>query len=209
MWSGGEAAGARGRVRSGAETAAPLLLALLLACQPYTTRPSFGPLPGAAEAVVDLDVAKATTVLAEQLTSDSIPVSRVEPKDGYLETEWFNAVTGRPTRERVLGDSIVRVRAWVNAYGQERGSIKVETAVRPLANPSLPPRDLDRQAPADNPVAVRVATILTDMAKRYPVPGADEAAPAAPRIRGDSTRMAPGDSTTGKTIPKGRPANAK
>ena len=40
---------------------------------------------------MDLDVAKATTTLAEQLKSDSIPVSRVEPKDGYLETEWFSA----------------------------------------------------------------------------------------------------------------------
>jgi len=188
--------------------ASPLLV-LLLSCQPYTTRPSFGPLPGAAEAVVDLDVAKATAVLAEQLTSDSIPVSRVEPKDGYLETEWFSAVTGRPTNERVLGDSIVRVRGWVNAYGKERGSIRVETAVRPLANPSLPPRDLDQQAPADNPVAVRVATVLSDMAKRYPVPGADEPMTPAPRVRGDSIQTAPGDSTAGKSIPKGRPPNAR
>jgi len=184
-------------------------LVAIASCQPYTTRPPFGPLPGSAEAVVDLDVAKATTVLAEQLKSDSIPVSRVEPKDGYLETGWFNAVTGQPTSDRVLGDSIVRVRGWVNAYGQERGSIKVETAVRPLANPSLPPRDLDRQAPVDNPVAVRVATILTDMAKRYPVPGADEPTTPAPRVPGDSARTTPGDSATGKTIPKGRPPNAK
>jgi hypothetical protein len=182
---------------------------LLLSCQPYTTRPAFGPLPGAAEAVVDLDVARATTVLAEQLRSDSIPVSRVEPKDGYLETEWFSAVTGQPTNERVLGDSIVRVRGWVNAYGSERGSIRVETALRPLANPSLPPRDLDRQAPADNPVAIRVAKVLTEMAKRYPVPGAEEPTTAAPRVRGDSTQMTPTDSAAGKPIPKGRPANAR
>jgi hypothetical protein len=189
--------------------AAVLLMLAVTACQPYTTRPSFGPLRGAAEAVVDLDVAKATTVLAEQLRSDSIPVRRVEPKDGYLETEWFSALTGQPTRERVLGDSIVRVRGWVNAYGKERGSIKVETAVRPLANPSLPPRDLDRQAPIDNPVAMRVATVLADMAKRYPVPGADEPTTPAPRVRGDSAQVAPGDSTAGKPIPKGRPANAR
>jgi len=150
---------------------------LLLSCQPYTTRPAFGPLPSAAEAVVDLDVAKATTVLAEALTSDSIPVSRVEPKDGYLETPWFSTLTGKETTERILGDSLVRVRGWVNAYGKERGSIRVETAVRPLANPSLPPRELDRQAPPDNPAAMRVARVLTDLARRYPVPGAE--APAS------------------------------
>ena len=187
------------------------LVALLLACQPYTTRPSFGPLPSAAEAVVDLDVEKATTTQAEQLKSDSIPVSRVEPKDGYLETPWFSAATGRETTERVLGDSIVRVRGWVNAYGKERGSIRVETAVRPLANPSLPPRELDRQAPPENPAAVRVARVLGDMARRYPVPGAEApVAPAAPTAAApDSAKPAPKDSTAVAKPARGRPPGAK
>ena len=187
------------------------LVALLLACQPYTTRPSFGPLPSAAEAVVDLDVAKATTTLAEQLKSDSIPVSRVEPKDGYLETPWFIAATGQETTERVLGDSIVRVRGWVNAYGKERGSIRVETAVRPLANPSLPPRELDRQAPPENPAAVRVARVLGDMARRYPVPGAEApVAPAAPTAAApDSAKPTPKDSTAVAKPARGRPPGAK
>ena len=187
------------------------LVALLLACQPYTTRPSFGPLPSAAEAVVDLDVAKATTTLAEQLKSDSIPVSRVEPKDGYLETPWFSAATGQESTERVLGDSIVRVRGWVNAYGKERGSIRVETAVRPLANPSLPPRELDRQAPPENPAAVRVARVLSGMARRYPVPGAEApTAPVAPTPAApDSTTPVPKDSTAIAKPARPRPPGAK
>lgn len=190
--------------------AAPLLaLALLLGCQPYTTRPAFAPLPGAAEAVVDLDVATATTVLAEQLKSDSIPVSRVEPKDGYLETPWFNAATGQATTDRVLGDSIVRVRGWVNAYGKERGSIRVETAVRPLANPSLPPRDLDQQAPVENPVAVRVAQVLVDMARRYPVPGAEEPKAPPPGVAPDSAGAVPSDSTAVKKPPRSKPPRVK
>jgi hypothetical protein len=187
------------------------LVALLFACQPYTTRPSFGPLPSAAEAVVDLDVATATTTLAEQLKSDSIPVSRVEPKDGYLETEWFSALTGQATTERVLGDSIVRVRGWVNAYGKERGSIRVETAVRPLANPSLPPRELDRQAPPENPAALRVARVLSDLARRYPVPGAEAPpAPVAPTPAAtDSVKPTPTDSTAIAKPARPRPPGAK
>ena len=175
--------------------AAPLL-ACLLACQPSTTRPSFGPLPMAAEAVVDLDVAKATTVLAEALKSDSIPVTRVEPRDGYLETGWFIAATGVPSTARPLGDSVVRVRGWVNAYGKERGSIHAETAVRMLANPALPPRELDRQASDSNPAAVRVARVLDAMARRYPVPGAEPPpAPAKPKEASpDSVKSAPADS---------------
>ncbi len=208
MRRGSGAAGQRGRMRRARHPGAMCLLAVI-ACQPYTTRPAFGPLPNAAEAVVDLDVAKATEVLAEQLKSDSIPVSRVEPKDGYLETEWFSALTGQPTDARILGDSVVRVRGWVNAYGKERGSIRVETAVRPLANPSLPPRELDQQAPSDNVAAVRVARVLTDMAKRYPVPGAEEPKGPPPGVMPDSTGAARPDSATGKPVPKGRPPDAK
>jgi hypothetical protein len=140
---------------------------------------------------VDEGVGRTTTLLSEGLVAESIPVSRVEPKDGYLETGWFNPYTGAATTARPLGDSVVRVRAWVNAYGEERASIRAETALRPLANPSLPPRELDQQAPADNPAAVRVARVLATLARRYPVPGATP--PEPPAAAGDSTKKAPQD----------------
>jgi len=174
-------------------------LLALLACQPYTKRPGFGPLPQSAEAVVDLEIPKATELLAEALRTDSIPVSRVETRDGYLETEWFLAGTGAPWDGRILGDSVVRVRGWVNAYGHARGSIRVETAVRMLANPSLPARQLDQQAAGDNPAAVRVAKVLQDLSRRYPVPGAEPPAAVPSKPAGaDSIKAVAGDSTNQK-----------
>ena len=186
-------------MRHGAGTGA--LVALLLgagACQPNTTRPPFGPLPTAPNAVVDLEVAQATTTLAEALQADTIPVSRVEPRDGYLETGWFVPASGAPTEARALGDSVVRVRAWVNAYGNDRASITAETALRPLANPSLPARELDRQAPDSNPAALRVARVLAALAARYPVPGAEP--PPVPKPAAmDSAKPAPADSAAPRT----------
>jgi len=191
-------------------TAAALLA--LAACQPATTRPAFGPLPAAPDVAVDLDVPTATRLLAEALKSDSIPVSRVEARDGYLETGWFDARTGLPSEARPLGDSLVRVRGWVNAYGEERASLRVESAVRPLANPALPPRQLDQQAPDSNPAAVRVARVLEAMGRRYPVPGAEP--PPAPSkalpvgATPDSAAAAPRDSApapAGQEIEKKRP----
>ena len=197
---GSGAAGQRGRQRAGAHHGAPLsrgpavLLLALLSCQPYTTRPTFGPLPTAAEGFVDQDVSRTTALLAEGLAADSIPVSRVEAKDGYLETPWFNPFTGVVTTARPLGDSVVRVRAWINAYGRERAAIRAETALRPLANPSLPPRELDQQAPPDNPAAVRVARAVATLARRYPVPGATSpAADSVAKAKADSTKKAPTD----------------
>jgi hypothetical protein len=49
-----------------------------MACQASTTRPTFGPLPGAATGEVHLGPAEATKTLAEALTADSIQL-KVRP----------------------------------------------------------------------------------------------------------------------------------
>ena len=144
-------------------------------------------------------MARTTTLLSEGLAAESIPVGRVEPKDGYLETRWFNPYTGAVTTARPLGDSVVRIRAWVNAYGGDRASIRAETAMRSVANPSLPPRELDQQAPTDNPAAVRVARVLQTLARRYPVPGATP--PASPAMA-DTLKQAPKDSAAAPATPQ-------
>jgi hypothetical protein len=45
--------------------------------------------------------------------------------------------------------------------------LTVETLYRPLADPSLPERELDRQVPRDHPVGKKVEKLLEDMLKRY------------------------------------------
>jgi len=137
-----------------------LLLLVLAGCRANTTRPGFDPLPGAVRAELDLGIAEATTALAEALTQDSIPVSRVEPLDGYLETPWFRASTGEPAKERPLGSDIVQVRGWVNPGRPYHSEIVLEVVYRPMADPSLPPRELDRFVPADNPASVRVRRVV-------------------------------------------------
>lgn len=149
----------------------PILL-LLLSCNPATTRPDFGPVPDAAEAEVDLPMADATRALAEALAEDSIPVTQTELRDGYVETGWFEAASGQPTSRRPLGPEVVRVRGWVDPIQTGQTKIRIETVIRPMADPSLPERELDRSAPKENPAAVRVQRTADRLAKRYPVPGA-------------------------------------
>jgi len=48
-----------------------------------------------------------------------------------------------------------------------------------MADPSLPPRELERQVPRDHPVATKVRAALQDMLKRYGGPPVTE--PAQPR----------------------------
>lgn len=143
------------------------LVALIAACFPYTSRPSLDPLLGAASAEVHLAPAAATERLAEALRNDSIPVTRVESRDGYLQTPWFDAATGAPTARSPLGPGVVRVRGWVDPGRYGYSEMRVEVAYRVLRDPSVPGRELERLAPADHPVRLKVQAALDSLAERF------------------------------------------
>ncbi len=146
-------------------------LALLLlaspGCYPTTTRPDIEPVPGASRIEVELFVPAATRALAVALDADSIPVSRTEPEDGWLETPWFDATTMRPTTRRPIGPEVVKVRAFVTPGRPNWSVIDVETVYRPLADPSALGRDLERQVPVGHPAAVRVKAVLDSLLREY------------------------------------------
>jgi hypothetical protein len=156
------------------------------ACQPSTGRPVFSPVPESAQTEIRLSPAEATRQLAAALRADSIPVRKVLVRDAYLETGWFDAKTGRP-RGNPLGQSTVRVRAWADPARPGSAQLAVETVYRPLADPSLPQRELERQVPARHPVAVKVDSILQQMVKRFGGPPAPTPAPAPAQGRNEGT----------------------
>ncbi len=143
------------------------LPAALAACQLATARPPFEPLPEARHADVALGRAEATERLAEALRADSIPVTRVEVRDGYLETPWFDTATKRPVTTRPIGHGMVRVRGWVEPARYRHSELRVETVFRRMVDPSLPDRELERAVPTDHPVAVSVDSVLARLARRY------------------------------------------
>jgi len=144
-----------------------LLLSLVTGCKPYTPRPYFPPVTGAARAEIFLDVPAATTVLSEIMDTDSLPVTQVEKRDGYIETAWFDATSKAPTTARRLGPEVVRVRAWIDPARRGHSWITVETVYRPLADPTLDQRDLDTQVPPDHVIGKRMAEVVTELAKLY------------------------------------------
>jgi len=172
------------------------LAGLAVGCFLSTTRPGFEPLLGTPKAEVRLPTVTATERLAEALRNDSIPVSRVEPRDGYLETSWFDAATGRPGARSPLGSGIVRVRGWVDPGRIGHSDLRVEVAYRAYRDPSVPERELERPPPADHPVKVRVKAVLDSLEKRFGDPIPPPVVPdtgAAPQAPPDSTRQ-PSDS---------------
>lgn len=159
-----------------------VVVAVVAGCSPFTTRPSLTPLPEAAAIEVRLSMQDGIRELATALRADSIPATKVRVRDGYLESGWFEAATGSPTGRRPLGTGIVKVRGWADPARPGNILLIVETLYRPLADPSLPERELEKQVPRDHPVAVKVDSALAGLVKRYGGPPAPEATPpASPR----------------------------
>ncbi|MGH7630976.1 MAG: hypothetical protein ACREOF_16645 [Gemmatimonadales bacterium] len=142
-------------------------LAVLAACQLATARPPFEPLPEASHADVALSRVEATERLAEALREDSVPVARVELRDGYLESPWFDVESGRPAGRGRTGTGVVRVRAWVEPARVRQSELRVETVFRRVVDPSLPERELERAVSPDHPVAQRIDSVLARLARRY------------------------------------------
>ncbi len=142
-------------------------LALVVGCKATTTRPYFPPVTGAPTAEIELTVREATEALADVLKGDSLPVVRVAPRDGLIETAWFDTASRRVTPARRLGDGVVRVRAWIDPSRPGHSRIVLETTYRPLADPSLPERDLDRQVGPDHPIGKRMTEVLTELTRLY------------------------------------------
>jgi hypothetical protein len=180
----------------------PLTFGVMAACFPSTTRPTFLPEPSAAVTEVELGVPEATRALALALHDDSIPVRRTEAKDGWLESEWFDARTGQPTKARQLGPDVVKVRAWINparpSYRTDNHSILiVETVYRPLADPSRADRELERQVPATHPMTSRMLQVELRLAKMYGGAPADTVIQVKPASSGKASQLKPAGSGKG------------
>jgi hypothetical protein len=158
-------------------------LLLLAACRPETTRPAIVPFPEAAATEIRVAPQEATRSLAEAMAAESLPTSTVRVRDAYIETAWLDSATGRPTSRRPIGTSVVKVRAWADPGRPGNTLLIVETLYRPLADPSLPERELERQVPPEHPTAIKMSGILEAMLKRYGGPPKAETAPG----------VAPGD----------------
>ncbi len=147
--------------------AAILLAALAIGCKAGTVRPYFPPVTGAPQTEIELKVLDATEALADVLRGDSIPVTRVSTRDGFVESAWFKSDTRQPTGARKLGPDVVQVRAWIDPSRPGFSRIVIETVYRPLADPSLSARDLDRQVAPDHPIGKRMSEIITQLARLY------------------------------------------
>lgn len=144
-----------------------VLVVCLAACQANTTRPPIAPMPLSLTAEVRMSIPAGTRLLTSALQADSIPLTRIEELDGYVESPWF-AVAGRePAASRPVGPEVVRVRGWVDPARPGYVRFTVEIVYRPWLDPSRADRDLERPVSADHRVKEQIAARLKRLAVVY------------------------------------------
>lgn len=142
------------------------MAALAGGCNPYSRRPLLLPYPEALRQEVEFTISTATIRLSDALAEQRIPLSKVYPRDGWLESPWFEAATGRPAAGPALSDSIVRLRLWVEPARPRHSLVTIEVVYVDRIDPSRSERELEQPVPKGNPALERARGVLADFAGR-------------------------------------------
>lgn len=210
-------AGHRAPGRAGKAVALGVLLAL--ACQATTTRPTFSPLPNALTAQLRLEVPEGFDTLLAAFRADSIPMIRVEARDGFFDSGWLTSPDLRSTTARPVGPGFVRIRGWADLGKPYHTRYTVETVYRVRLDPSRDDRELEVAVADTHPANLRVRRVLSGVLARHGDPEdrkADSAATAwirakmrtgQPRDSSAPPRVItpPGDSTVRRDTATARP----
>jgi hypothetical protein len=111
--------------------------------------------------ILDLPAASATTDLAAAVRRTGLAVLAVAPREGYVESGWFDLDTRtavRPPFSRL--DRVVKLRFFADPVA-EHTRLFAECVVREAWDPSVPPRELERMVPAEHPGRALLDSVLT------------------------------------------------
>jgi hypothetical protein len=118
----------------------------LAACTPVSTRPDFRPDPRALVLILNARPERVIAELTTAVPAESLVVARVNVRDGYLETAWYDTQAHRTiARARDVANlaATVKIRCWADPYVPGQTRLTIEPVARPRIDPSRPERDLE------------------------------------------------------------------
>ncbi|HEX9704644.1 MAG TPA: hypothetical protein VGA20_05310 [Gemmatimonadales bacterium] len=185
-----------------------VFLLLLVACNPFTTRPDFVPLPQAPVAYLDARRDVVTREVTAWLQAESLLVVRSEPGDGYVETAWYDPVTRRSLaqdRDPPHAARTFRVRCWADPDVPNATRLTVEVVSHPFYDPSRTARDLEVLVPDDHEGKKLAERLIEAMKQKFGVPPERQEPTAAP----STTPPTPGPRSPSAPGPATRPGRGR
>jgi hypothetical protein len=147
-----------------------LVLGVIAACAPGTTRPSFLPYPEAVMVILAGPPERVTPQVSAWLAGEGLKIEWMSVQDGYVETAWFNTRTHESTMG--MGDvgdleGNVKVRCWMDPDAPGKTRFTTEVVYRPLLDPSRQERDLEVAVPAGSDGARLVERLREAMKTKF------------------------------------------
>ena len=128
-----------------------LVLAVVFACNPATTRPEFLPFPDAPSVVLYARPPRVATEVQAWLAAQGLKVLPSDPRDAYVETEWSKDF---------------KIRCWADPDAPGKSRLTVEAVYRPMLDPSRTERDLEVLVPPGHDGAKLVDRLIDDLKKK-------------------------------------------
>lgn len=166
---------------------AGLVALLTLSCATGGVRPRLAPVPRSLVVMIPDSADSVVIRLTARTQSLGLEVARVSPREGYLETRWYDTGTGTSTGEPFDRlDQTIKLRFFADPW-QGRTRLVAESIRRIAWDPSMPPRDLERMVPDDHPGRALLDSILAVVRP----PDTTAARRDTTTARRDTTRVTP------------------
>lgn len=125
-------------------------------------RPRYEPLPQSVRLTVDQVASALIVSLDSSLRAAGLGVAHSAPREGYLESEWFDAVTRVRSPQPFNDGNVIKLRFFADPE-QGRTRLLAESVVRIAWDPSVPQRELERMAPEGHAGRVLLDSLLTSL----------------------------------------------
>ena len=146
---------------------------LLAACTPVTTRPDFKPDPRALVVILNARPERVTPGIDSLARAESLEVQRVNLRDGYVETAWYDPARRRSyPNGRDIADlpATVKIRCWADPWVPGQTRLTVEPVYRPRVDPSRAERDLELIAPPEHGGYKVAQQLIEKLKQRFGTP---------------------------------------
>ena len=161
--------------------AALALVAGAAACASFGgTRPRFAPFPEAVVVNSSAPVDIVLTALQDSLAAHGLAVRVLAPREGYLETRWFDLAARLSVAAPFGGpDGVVKLRFFVDPVGLHTRII-AESVRRISWDPSRPERELEAMVPEGEPGRALLDSLLLAVPRGTSTPAAATRPPIEP-----------------------------
>ena len=138
-----------------------LAAAVATACGAADVRPFYAPFPEAQIDTIQTAPNSAIEQLNELLIAEGLELHVASPREGFLETEWFNATTlAGGDGNSMDTEGLVRLRFWADAVRAGVTVVVGEATNRVSVDPSLPIREKEVAVPSDHPAQAILLRVL-------------------------------------------------